>query len=46
MVDHSAGVTTDLVAKGRWEIEVCDRRIPATASLKPLYDPKSDRVRA
>ncbi|MCB1491459.1 MAG: FAD-dependent oxidoreductase [Rhodobiaceae bacterium] len=28
-----------------YEIEVAGSRIPATASLKPLYDPKAERVR-
>lgn len=34
------------VLASRYEIEVMGRRIPATASLKPLYDPTSERVRA
>ena len=45
VVHHAGGVTADLVARSRWEIEVCDRLVPATASLSPLYDPKSERVR-
>jgi glycine cleavage system aminomethyltransferase T len=28
-----------------YEIEVAGMRLPATASLKPLYDPRSERVR-
>jgi glycine cleavage system T protein len=31
---------------GRYEIEVAGQRIPAAASLQPLYDPKSTRVKA
>lgn len=46
VVDHAGGVTADLVGQSRWEIEICDKRVPATASLSPLYDPKSERVRA
>lgn len=46
VVEHAEGVTADLIANSRWEIEVCDRLVPATASLAPLYDPKSERVRA
>jgi len=34
----------DLLASS-FEIEVAGRRIPATPSLKPLYDPKSERVK-
>ena len=33
------------VAGGGFEIEVAGRRIPATASLTPLYDPKNTRIR-
>ena len=28
-----------------YEIEIAGERVPAEASLKPLYDPKSERVR-
>ena len=34
------------ILSSRFEIEVAGNRIAATASLKPLYDPKSERVRA
>ncbi len=30
---------------GRWEIQVANTRYPVTVSLRPLYDPKSERVR-
>jgi glycine cleavage system aminomethyltransferase T/glycine/D-amino acid oxidase-like deaminating enzyme len=29
----------------RWEIEIAGTRVPAGASLRPLYDPKSERPR-
>ena len=35
----------DLLASD-FEIEVMGTRVKATASLKPLYDPKSERVKA
>jgi 4-methylaminobutanoate oxidase (formaldehyde-forming) len=34
----------DLLAS-RYEIEIAGERFPAEASLKPLYDPKAERVR-
>ena len=34
------------VLASSYEIEIAGRRIPVEASLKPLYDPKSERVRA
>jgi len=36
----------DFVASGTYEIEIACERFPAQASLRPLYDPKSERVRA
>jgi 4-methylaminobutanoate oxidase (formaldehyde-forming) len=45
VVEHEGGVTAEFLRTHRFEIEVNDRRVPATASLSPLYDPKSERVR-
>ncbi len=39
------GTARDLLS-GSYEIAVAGRRIPATASLRPMYDPKNDRVKA
>ncbi|MDA0822389.1 MAG: FAD-dependent oxidoreductase, partial [Proteobacteria bacterium] len=41
-----AGMSDEFVLAGRYEIEVAGARVPATASLKPLYDASSSRVRA
>ena len=38
-------VDRDWLLGGRYEIEVAGKRIPAQASLRPLYDPKGERVR-
>ena len=38
-------VTPEWVDAGSYEIEVATRRHSARASLRPLYDPKSERVR-
>jgi 4-methylaminobutanoate oxidase (formaldehyde-forming) len=35
----------DIVAQS-FEVEVAGRRIPATASFSPLYDPRGERIRA
>ena len=34
------------IAAGGFEIDVAERRVGATASLTPLYDPKHQRIRA
>jgi 4-methylaminobutanoate oxidase (formaldehyde-forming) len=41
-----AGETPAEVLASRYEIDVAGTRVAATASLKPLYDPGSERVRA
>jgi glycine cleavage system T protein len=40
-----AGQTAEEVLASAYEIEVAGERHPATASLKPLYDPTAERVR-
>ena len=44
-VNHEDGVTADFVKSGRYEIEVAGVRVPAAASLRPLYDPSNSRIR-
>jgi 4-methylaminobutanoate oxidase (formaldehyde-forming) len=38
-------VSNDWIAAGRYEIEVAAERVPARVSLKPFYDPASERVK-
>jgi glycine cleavage system T protein len=44
-VSDPGGVDAAFVKAGSYEIEVAGERIPARASLRPLYDPKSSRIR-
>ena len=44
-VRQESKITADWIKAGRYEIEVATERIPARASLRPFYDPKSLRVR-
>lgn len=37
---------TELVGNAKWEVEVALQRFPARATLKPLYDPQGERLRA
>jgi 4-methylaminobutanoate oxidase (formaldehyde-forming) len=34
-----------MLAAGRFEIDIAGARIPATASLRPFYDPASARIK-
>ncbi|RMD65258.1 MAG: FAD-dependent oxidoreductase [Alphaproteobacteria bacterium] len=45
-VCNEAGVDADFVAAGHYEISVANKRYPATASLRPMYDPRGERMRA
>jgi len=45
-VHHGDGVDADFVNAGSYEVEVACERFTATASLKPFYDAKSERVKA
>jgi 4-methylaminobutanoate oxidase (formaldehyde-forming) len=44
-VENEEGVTPDFVKSGSYEIEVVGARYPATASLRPMYDPTGERIR-
>ncbi len=45
-VENPGGVAdVDFVLSGSYTVEVAGIRVPASISLKPLYDPRSDRVR-
>ena len=39
-------LTKEIVERGAWQIGVAREKIDARASLKPLYDPKMERVRS
>jgi 4-methylaminobutanoate oxidase (formaldehyde-forming) len=45
-VENEAGVTPDYIKNGKFEIGIASVRYPATASLRPMYDPKNQRVRS
>jgi len=40
------GESPDQLNASRYEIDVAGTRVPAEASLKPMYDPKADRMKA
>jgi 4-methylaminobutanoate oxidase (formaldehyde-forming) len=45
MIEAGEPVTRAYLDEGKWEVEIAGRRYPAEASLRPLYDPTSERVR-
>ncbi len=45
-VRSPSGVTNELVSSGSYELEVAGERVPCAVHLGPLWDPKSERVKA
>ena len=45
-VHHEDGVNADYLSAGTFEIDIAGERIPATASLRPFYDSKNERIKA
>ncbi len=45
MVDAGCPVTPEYLDAGTWEVDIAGVRHPAVASIRPLYDPRSERVR-
>ncbi len=45
-VHHEGGATNEFINSGTYEIDIAGERYPAKASLRPLYDPKNERVRS
>ncbi len=41
-----ASVTPTWLSAGTWEVDVAGRRVPATVSLRPFYDPANARIKA
>ncbi len=45
MIEADEPVAGEYLKGGSWEVEIADGLHPATVSILPLYDPKSERVR-
>ncbi|MBF7729151.1 FAD-dependent oxidoreductase [Pseudomonas sp. N040] len=45
VIELEEGITAELLRNRRFEVEVNDQLVEATASLAPLYDPQSERIR-
>lgn len=46
MAHGPEGVTKGWLDAGEWQVEIGDRLVPAKVSLRPLFDPKSERIKA
>jgi glycine cleavage system aminomethyltransferase T/glycine/D-amino acid oxidase-like deaminating enzyme len=47
MIDGGGEVVDQrFIESGEWEIDIAGKRYPAAASLKPLYDPTNEKIKA
>jgi glycine cleavage system aminomethyltransferase T len=46
MIEAGEPVTAKYLEEGTWEVEIAERSYPALASMKPLYDPGNEKVKA
>ena len=44
-VEDGQRVTPAWISGGAWEVDVAGVRYPARASLRPMYDPKNERIK-
>jgi 4-methylaminobutanoate oxidase (formaldehyde-forming) len=44
VVENATGVTDEWLARTRFEVDCAGSRVPATASLRPMLDPKRERI--
>jgi glycine cleavage system aminomethyltransferase T/glycine/D-amino acid oxidase-like deaminating enzyme len=46
MLEDAGGIPSDAVEHGHFEVDIAGVRYPARASIRPLYDPDRNRIRA
>jgi 4-methylaminobutanoate oxidase (formaldehyde-forming) len=45
MIEAGEPVTQAWLDAGEWEVDVAGRKVPAIASIRPLYDPENARIK-
>ena len=46
MIEPSVVVDAAYLGSGKWEVEIAGKCYPAAVSLKPMYDPTMERIKA
>jgi len=46
MIETGEVVDQDYIDQGKWEINIADKIYPAKVSLKPMYDPKNEKIKS
>ncbi len=46
MIKADRSIDEEYVSSGKWEVNIAGKIYPAVVSLKPMYDPKMERIKA
>jgi glycine cleavage system aminomethyltransferase T/glycine/D-amino acid oxidase-like deaminating enzyme len=46
MIEAGEPINKAYLQEGEWEIDIAGKRCPAEVSLRPMYDPKMERIKA
>ncbi|PWB74465.1 MAG: oxidoreductase [Holophagae bacterium] len=46
MIEAGEPINKAYLEEGRWEVDIAGRKYPAEVSLKPMYDPAMERIKA
>ena len=46
MVEAGEPLNKAYISDGNWEIDIGGKRYPAEVSIRPMYDPKMERIKA
>ncbi|MCG6949764.1 MAG: aminomethyltransferase family protein, partial [Acidobacteria bacterium] len=46
MIEAGEPINKAYVQEGEWEVDIAGTRYPAEASIRPMYDPKMERIKA
>ena len=45
MLDAGEPINKAFIDSGEWEVDVAGTRYPAEVSIRPMYDPKMERIK-
>jgi glycine cleavage system aminomethyltransferase T/glycine/D-amino acid oxidase-like deaminating enzyme len=46
MIESSEAIDQKYLDSGKWEVEIAGKKYPVKLSLKPLYDPSNEKIKA
>ena len=46
MLEADVPIDQEWLDAGTWTVDIGGRQFPAVTSLRPLYDPRNERIRA